>query len=690
MAVTLYSQSPGFQITAQLGQVPAGLPGAPAPASSAGTSDRAPAAAAMRRSTSAGPKREWRTSSRDPKQHPEAVLPDFGKPDPLLTFKLSDVAFVYGSKWKQRYFTKVGDDYFPLPAQWDVTHQRVAAVLGAAEHRLVGAVLSGGQHAAADRAAVRRLPFGQLQRADEDGRPNGTSGASDATVPAASTCSGRAPRTSSIPRRLDLRSRERHVHPVPLAGTAAEESNRRAVLRLAGRLPSGRQPEGLLEARRAQARRDDRSRISRTERPTRTACRATTSSRARCTRRGVTLLQLPRRARHREQRRPDQAGTRSVPDLPRSDIAERPACGHDRGPHAPSARQRGQRMRGVPHAEDRADHRGRERPQPHVRVHHAGDDRSAEDPESVHELPRRPDDGVGHRGAEAVAGDLTMARELTDASSPHVGGRLRYLFCCGSSLRPACRVRPAHAYRPFNQTDAAVVDGGQLEIECGPVRGSLVEEDGRSNSCRADTELQTHHLWDLVFRLVISSCWIVTPRGEHSLRDTAISVKHVLRRGVPEHRHWTEHRARGGPAAARRRRGPRRRRQPGWHRFTALVGYHAACEGLAGAHPRTASGRRGRRTIWSKDHRDGPSGPSESFCSKRMQSSLFQAWCGGRYLAPGRDLLARCRMANSASGRRRPARIPRAGFTWTVPLGASRQAYMGLPLFSASQPRTMR
>jgi predicted CXXCH cytochrome family protein len=60
---------------------------------------------------------------REPKVHPDAVLPDFSKPDPLLTFKLSDVAFVYGSRWKQRYFTKMGDDYYPLPAQWDVTHR---------------------------------------------------------------------------------------------------------------------------------------------------------------------------------------------------------------------------------------------------------------------------------------------------------------------------------------------------------------------------------------------------------------------------------------------------------------------------------------------------------------------------------------------------------------------------------------
>jgi len=59
----------------------------------------------------------------DPKDHPEAIIPDLSKPDPLVTFTKDDVAFVYGSKWKQRYFTRVGDDYFPLPAQWDVTHK---------------------------------------------------------------------------------------------------------------------------------------------------------------------------------------------------------------------------------------------------------------------------------------------------------------------------------------------------------------------------------------------------------------------------------------------------------------------------------------------------------------------------------------------------------------------------------------
>ena len=60
---------------------------------------------------------------RDPRQHPDAIIPDLDKPDPLVTFKKEEIAFVYGSKWKQRYFKKVGDDYFPLPVQWDVTHK---------------------------------------------------------------------------------------------------------------------------------------------------------------------------------------------------------------------------------------------------------------------------------------------------------------------------------------------------------------------------------------------------------------------------------------------------------------------------------------------------------------------------------------------------------------------------------------
>ena len=61
---------------------------------------------------------------RDPREHPDAIIPDLAKPDPLVKFTVADIAFVYGSKWKQRYFKKVGDDYYPFPAQWDVTHRK--------------------------------------------------------------------------------------------------------------------------------------------------------------------------------------------------------------------------------------------------------------------------------------------------------------------------------------------------------------------------------------------------------------------------------------------------------------------------------------------------------------------------------------------------------------------------------------
>jgi predicted CXXCH cytochrome family protein len=56
---------------------------------------------------------------RDPREHRDAIIPDLST-NTLARFTRDQVAFVYGSKWKQRYFTKIGDDYYPLPAQWDV------------------------------------------------------------------------------------------------------------------------------------------------------------------------------------------------------------------------------------------------------------------------------------------------------------------------------------------------------------------------------------------------------------------------------------------------------------------------------------------------------------------------------------------------------------------------------------------
>jgi predicted CXXCH cytochrome family protein len=60
---------------------------------------------------------------RDPRQHPDAIIPDLATNN-VFKFSKDQVAFVYGSIWKQRYFTKIGDDYFPLPVQWEVVNKK--------------------------------------------------------------------------------------------------------------------------------------------------------------------------------------------------------------------------------------------------------------------------------------------------------------------------------------------------------------------------------------------------------------------------------------------------------------------------------------------------------------------------------------------------------------------------------------
>jgi predicted CXXCH cytochrome family protein len=56
---------------------------------------------------------------RDPVQHPEAIIPDLAT-NKVAPFTKAQVALVYGSIWKQRYFTQVGDELYPLGAQWDI------------------------------------------------------------------------------------------------------------------------------------------------------------------------------------------------------------------------------------------------------------------------------------------------------------------------------------------------------------------------------------------------------------------------------------------------------------------------------------------------------------------------------------------------------------------------------------------
>ncbi len=60
---------------------------------------------------------------RDPRTHPNAIIPSLATNN-VAKFSESQVAFVYGSIWKQRYFTKAGDNYYPLPVQWDIGNHK--------------------------------------------------------------------------------------------------------------------------------------------------------------------------------------------------------------------------------------------------------------------------------------------------------------------------------------------------------------------------------------------------------------------------------------------------------------------------------------------------------------------------------------------------------------------------------------
>ena len=60
----------------------------------------------------------------DPNVNPGVVAADFKTPNPLVNFTVKDVAFVYGTGWKQRYFHKAGNTFVPYPAQWDITNKK--------------------------------------------------------------------------------------------------------------------------------------------------------------------------------------------------------------------------------------------------------------------------------------------------------------------------------------------------------------------------------------------------------------------------------------------------------------------------------------------------------------------------------------------------------------------------------------
>jgi hypothetical protein len=58
---------------------------------------------------------------RDPRERPDAIIPDLST-NTIARFTEDRIAFVYGRKWKQRCFTKIGDDHFRLNGTSAIKH----------------------------------------------------------------------------------------------------------------------------------------------------------------------------------------------------------------------------------------------------------------------------------------------------------------------------------------------------------------------------------------------------------------------------------------------------------------------------------------------------------------------------------------------------------------------------------------
>jgi len=97
---------------------------------------------------------------------------------------------------------------------------------------------------------------------------------------------------------------------------------------------------------------------------------------------------------------------------------------------------------------------------------------------------------------------------------------------------------PAYAYRPFNSTDAAVAARGEMEVECGPL-GYLVDADGRFLVVPSFIlNFGIAEEWELVIEG--RNFLLVHPLSadrRDTLRDTALSLKGVLRQGSLQENH---------------------------------------------------------------------------------------------------------------------------------------------------------
>ncbi len=345
---------------------------------------------------------------RDPKEHPDAITPNLATNNVSPKFTKDQVAFVYGSVWKQRYFTKIGDDYFPEPAQWDVTHKvwRPYMVANGTDwwatfyppdnlKRPTGPTCDGchsvdyniqTKQVAEWNVGCERCHGPGSAHVEHATRGNILNPARMDYVQANDTCiqchSQGRPLTNPI---------EDNYYDWPVGYHVG--LNLRDYWQLEdhtlGQLSFTHFPDGTAHKNRMQGNDFVQSVMYR---------------------RGVTCFDCH-----------DVHGTENYAQL------RKPANQLCLDCHGPGSRNgprtatlaahthhkdgsAGQRMRGLPHAENRGHHSRCLRARAHVCVHHAGDDGQIQDPESVHVLPRGQDHCLGSRGDAALAGTLAVAQ----------------------------------------------------------------------------------------------------------------------------------------------------------------------------------------------------------------------------------------------------------------------------------------
>ena len=352
----------------------------------------------------------------DPKTHPEAVLGDFKTPNPLVTFKPKDVAFVYGSKWKQRYFVKRGDDYYVLGVQWNVITKAWS------KYHVDAGTDWWAEHYPDDQMQRPTGPLCdgchsiELQHRDQAAVTEWNVGCEKCHGPGAAHVA--SPKLANIvnPARLD----QVRGNDVCIQCHSQGQPLQKPLNGVYYDWPVGYEPGKRLS---------DYWRLEEHKLGEETFTHWPEGSAHKNRMQGNDFVQSQMYTRgvacwscHDVHGTENNALTSRSPSNPCARRAtRRRAPGPERADARAQSSQRRQRaMRRLPHAEDRARDRRLLRAQPHVPLHSAVRDRALQGSESVHDVPSRPDDRERDRDDPEMARGVAVASAMIVIERRHL------------------------------------------------------------------------------------------------------------------------------------------------------------------------------------------------------------------------------------------------------------------------------